>query len=146
MPGKVNPVIPEAIRMVSSRIIGNDVTITLAEKGGELELNVMMPIIAYCLLESIELMTEASNLFAERCIRGIKANEQKCLNHAQNSAASVTAITPLVGYDAAAKAIADAKTQGKTIRQGLEDSGMATKEQLDRALDLRRMTQGGRST
>ena len=146
MPGKVNPVIPEAVRMVSSRIIGNDVTITLAEKGGELELNVMMPIMAYCLLESIELMTEASNLFAEKCIRGIKANEQKCLNHAQNSAALVTAITPLVGYDAAAKAIVDAKTQGKTIRQVLEDSGLATKEQLDRALDLRRMTQGGRST
>jgi fumarate hydratase class II len=146
MPGKVNPVIPEAIRMVSSRVIGNDVTITLAEKGGEMELNVMMPIIAYCLLESIELMSEAAKVFAERCVKGIRANVEKCLTHAQNSAALVTAVSPLVGYDAAAKAIVDAKAQGKTVRRVLEDSGMATKEQLDRALDLRRMTRGGRST
>jgi aspartate ammonia-lyase len=132
--------------MVSSRVIGNDVTITLAEKGGEMELNVMMPIIAYCLLESIELLSEAAKVFAERCVKGIRANVEKCLNHAQNSAALVTAISPLVGYDAAAKAIVDAKAQGKTVRQVLEDSGMATKEQLDRALDLRRMTRGGRST
>jgi len=106
----------------------------------------MMPIIAYCLLESIELMAGAAKVFAERCIRGIKANEKKCLRYAQNSAALVTAISPLIGYDAAAKAIVDAKAQGRTVRQVLEDSGMITKEQLDHALDLRRMTRGGRST
>ena len=144
MPGKVNPVIPEAVRMVAARVIGNDLTITLAGQGGEMELNVMMPIIAYCLLESIELEANAAKVLAERCVRGIKADRERCLRYAEMSSALATAISSLVGHDKAAEVVQEANRRGKTIREVLVESNLVPKEKLDAALDLRRMTKGGR--
>lgn len=144
MPGKVNPVIPEAVRMVAARVIGNDVTLTLAGQGGEMELNVMMPIIAYSLLESIELEANAAKALADKCVKGIKANREKCLHYAETSSALATVISPMVGHDEAAKIVQEANEKGKTIRQVLIESDLVPKGKLEQALDLKRMTKGGR--
>jgi fumarate hydratase class II len=144
MPGKVNPVIPEAVRMVAARVMGNDLTIALAGQGGEMELNVMMPVIAYCLLESIDLEANAAKALADRCVRGIKANGERCLRYAEMSSALATAISPLVGHDRAAEVVQEASSKGKTIREILVESNLVSREKLEQALDLRRMTRGGR--
>lgn len=144
MPGKVNPVIPEAVRMVSARVIGNDVTIVLAGQSGEMELNVMMPIIAYCLLESIELEANAASVLANKCVKGITANRERCLLYAEKSSALATAISPLVGHDKAAKLAQEANKKGKTIREALSESNLVPEEKLEQFLDLKRMTRGGR--
>jgi len=146
MPGKVNPVIPEAVRMVAAQVLGNDLTITLAGQGGEMELNVMMPVIAYSLLESIELEANAAKVMADKCVKGIKANEERCLRYAEMSSALATAISPLVGHDRAAKVVQEANRKGKTIREVLVESDLVPREKLEEALDLRRMTRGGRIT
>jgi len=145
MPGKVNPVIPEAVRMAAARVIGNDLTITLSGQGGEMELNVMMPVIAYCLLESIELEANAAKVLADKCVTGINVNKERCLRYAEMSSALATAISPLVGHDRAAKVVQEANRTGKTIREVLVESNLVPKEKMEEALDLRKMTKGGRA-
>ncbi|MCJ7609564.1 class II fumarate hydratase [Candidatus Bathyarchaeota archaeon] len=145
MPGKVNPVIPEAVRMVAVRVIANDLTVTLGGQGGEMELNVMMPIMAYSLIESIELEANASRTLAEKCVRGIRANRERCLRYAEASAALATAISPLVGHDKAAEVVKKATLRGKTIREVLTEDNLVPREKLDQSLNLRRMTKGGRT-
>ncbi|HXZ98494.1 MAG TPA: class II fumarate hydratase, partial [Candidatus Acidoferrum sp.] len=105
MPGKVNPVIPESVNMVCAQVLGNDLTITLAGQSGSLELNTMMPLIAFNLLQSTQLEGNAARLFAAKCIVGIRANRERCLELAERSYASVTAIAPLIGYDRAAQIV-----------------------------------------
>src|SRR5262245_24797234 len=102
MPGKVNPVIPEMTLLVAAQVMGNDVTITVGGAGGNFELNVMMPVIAYNLLQSIHLLTSAANLLVERCVAGITANRERCKELVELSLAMVTSLAPLIGYDAAA--------------------------------------------
>ena len=109
-----------------------------------MELNVMMPVIAYCLLESIELEANAIKVLADKCVRGIKANGERCLRYAEMSSALATSISPIVGHDNAAKIVQEANREGKTIREVLAKSNLVPKEKLDQALDLRRMTRGGR--
>jgi fumarate hydratase class II len=145
MPGKVNPVIPEAVTMVAVQVIGNDATLTAAAMNGNLDLNVMMPVMAYNVLESIELIGTASRVFAEKCVAGIRANVDVCRDYAERSAALVTALAPVIGYDRAAALYKQALSEGKSIREVIIASGAMTPEQLDTVLDLERLTRGGRA-
>jgi fumarate hydratase class II len=145
MPGKVNPVLPEATLMVCAQVIGNDVAITTAGASGNFELNVMMPVMARNLLESLRLLSTSSRVLADRCIRGITANEDRMLRYAESSPSVVTPLNRYIGYENAAKVAKKAIAEDKTIREvvlaeGYVERGDLTEEQLDRALDVRRMT------
>jgi fumarate hydratase class II len=143
MPGKVNPVVPESASMVCAQVIGNDLAITIAGQSGILELNVMMPLITFNLLQSIEIMTNVARLLAEKCIAGIKANRTRCEELAEKSYALATAISPSIGYDRAAQIVKEAQSENKTIREAMLEDGIP-KDEVDRILDLKRMTQGGK--
>ncbi len=144
MPGKVNPVIPEAVLQVCSQVIGNDAAITFAGASGSFELNVMLPVIARNLLESVQLLTNASRLLAD-CVRGITADRDRMRAYAEASPRIVTPLNTYVGYEAAARIAKQALSNGATIRQtvldlGYVERGEITEEQLDRALDVEGMT------
>jgi len=144
MPGKVNPVIAEAVTMVAAHIMGNDAAVSIAGLNGNLDLNVMMPVIAHNLLESIELLGNTARVFADKCVRGITANVAQCRAYAERTASLVTAVAPILGYDAAAKIFKKALAEDKPIRQAILEEGLIPKERLDEILDLRKLTQGGR--
>ncbi|MFR9724301.1 class II fumarate hydratase [Streptomyces sp. MS19] len=145
MPGKVNPVIPEAVLMVAAQVIGNDVTVTTAGAAGNFELNVMLPVIAKNLLESIRLLGNASRLLADRTVDGITANAERAREYAESSPSVVTPLNRYIGYEEAAKVAKRALKERKTIREAVLDGGYVergdlTLEQLDEALDVLRMT------
>ena len=139
MPGKVNPVVPEAINMVAAQLIGNDSAIAIAAMNGNLDLNVMMPLIAYDLLESLDLLANAARVFASKCIIGIRANEDVCRSYAEASVSLVTALAPIVGYDQAAAICKTAITENKPIRQALLESGLVTRETIAEILNLEKL-------
>jgi fumarate hydratase class II len=145
MPGKVNPVIPEAVNMVAAHLIGNDLAITVAASNGNLDLNVMMPLIAHRLLESVELLGTSTRVLEEKCIRGIRANRERCRDFAERTIALATAIAPVVGYDAAARLVHLAIEQDKPIRQVILESGLVPEGRVEELLDLRRLARGGQS-
>jgi fumarate hydratase class II len=129
MPGKVNPVIPEAVIQVAAQVMGNDTTIMLAGQAGNFELNVMLPVMAYNLLQSIDLLGSAADVFAKKCIAGISANAETCAGYIEQSLALATGLAPKIGYDQAAAVSKKAYESGKTIRQVLqEDEFMSEKE------------------
>ncbi|HET7661022.1 MAG TPA: class II fumarate hydratase [Oryzihumus sp.] len=145
MPGKVNPVVPEATLMVCAQVIGNDLTITTAGASGAFELNVMLPVIGRNLLESLTFLAHAARLLADRCIDGITADEQRCLDLAQGSPAIVTPLNRYIGYEAAAAVAKQALAERRPIRDVVLDrghvaNGELTEEQLDAALDVLAMT------
>jgi fumarate hydratase, class II len=145
MPGKVNPVLPEATLMVCAQVIGNDVTVATAGASGSFELNVMMPVMARNLLESVRLLATSSRLLADRCIEGITANVERMRTYAESSPSVVTPLNRYIGYENAAKVAKTALAEEKTIKQvvlelGYVDRGDLTEEQLDEALDVARMT------
>ncbi|TDD64661.1 class II fumarate hydratase [Jiangella aurantiaca] len=145
MPGKVNPVIPEALCMVSAQVVGNDATVTFAGAAGNFELNVMLPVIARNVLESIRLLANISRLFADRCVAGIVADEERCREYAESSPSIVTPLNRYIGYEEAAKVAKQALAERKTIREvvverGYLTDGKLTQEQLDQALDVLSMT------
>jgi fumarate hydratase class II len=145
MPGKVNPVLPEATLMVCAQVVGNDVTVTTAGSSGSFELNVMMPVMARNLLESIRLLSTSSRVLADRCIDGITANVERMRLFAESSPSVVTPLNRFIGYEDAAKVAKRALAEEKTIKQvvlemGYVDRGDLTEEQLDEALDVARMT------
>jgi len=145
MPGKVNPVIPEATLMVCAQVIGNDVAVTTAGAAGNFELNVMMPVLARNLLESIGLLATSSVLLAERCVDGITVDEDKMRVYAESSPSIVTPLNRLLGYEEAAKIAKAAMVDGETIRDtivrlGYLRTGRLTGQQLDEALDVKGMT------
>ena len=145
MPGKVNPVLPEATLMVCAQVIGNDVAVTTAGASGVFELNVMMPVIARNVLESIRLLANVSRVLAERCVDGITANVETMRGYAESSPSIVTPLNAFIGYEEASKVAKRALKEGRTIREtvltmGYVERGDLTEEQLDAALDLRRMT------
>ena len=117
MPGKINPVIPEAVLQVAAQGVGNDAAITVAAQAGNFELNVMLPVIAFNLLQSIDLLASAATVLADKCIRGITANRDKCAATIEQSLALVTALVPHIGYDRAAALAQKAYTTGKTVRE-----------------------------
>ena len=145
MPGKVNPVLPEATLMVCAQVIGNDTAVTVAGASGSFELNVMMPVLARNLLESLRLLSTSSRLLADRCVSGITANEDRMRTYAESSPSVVTPLNRYIGYENAAKVAKKALAEEKTIRQvvldmGFVEQGDLTEEQLDEALDVASMT------
>ena len=145
MPGKVNPVMCESVMMVSAQVFGNDTTITWAGANGNFELNVMMPVMAHNLLESIRLLANASRLLADRCVDGIEADVERNREYAESSPSIVTPLNRYIGYENAAAVAKKALAERKTIRdvvieQGYVERGDLTEAQLDEALDVLRMT------
>jgi fumarate hydratase class II len=143
MPGKVNPVIAESVTMVCAQVIGNDVTVTVGGQAANFELIVMLPVMAYNLLQSIELLAAASNNFAAKCIEGIKANEERCKSLIEESLAMCTALAPEIGYEAAAKLAKEAYKSGKTVRQVAKEQKVLPEKRLAELLDPWRMTEPG---
>jgi fumarate hydratase class II len=139
MPGKVNPVIPESMIQVCVQVIGNDSAITLGGLSGYFELNAMMPLIAHNLLESIWLLANGADNFNRRCVKGLKADPERCEEMIEKSLALVTALAPKIGYDEAARIAKKAYRENKTIRQVMEEEGLFSKEELKRLLDPRSM-------
>jgi fumarate hydratase, class II len=143
MPGKVNPVIPEAVTMVAAQVMGNHTTITVGGQGSFFELNVMMPVMAYALLQSIALLGTASDALAEKCVAGITANEERCRELLEGNLSLATALAPRIGYDRAAAIAKQAFAEGRTAREvALETSGLSEAE-VDEILDARAMTEPG---
>ncbi|WP_411083043.1 class II fumarate hydratase [Streptomyces sp. cmx-18-6] len=145
MPGKVNPVIPEAVLMVAAQVTGNDATVATAGAAGNFELNVMLPVIAKNLLESVRLLANASRLLADRTVDGVTANVERARAYAESSPSVVTPLNKYIGYEEAAKVAKRSLKDGTTIREtvlasGYVERGDLTVEQLDAALDVLRMT------
>ncbi len=143
MPGKVNPVMAEMLAMVCFQVVGCDTTVLLAAQAGQLELNVMMPVVAFNLLHEIEILTNAIDAFARLCIRGISANEERCRNYAESSTSLVTVLNPLIGYEKAAEIAKECLKSGKSIRAIVLERGLMPREHLDTILDLYKMTEPG---
>jgi fumarate hydratase class II len=144
MPGKVNPVLPEAVHQVVAQVIGNDGAVGFAGSMGVFELNTMLPVIARNLLESIRLLASVSTVLANRCIDGITADEEMCLRHALSSPSLATSLNPVIGYEAAARIVKRAVAERRTVRAVLEEEGLVDDATLDEVLDVRAMTRGGR--
>ncbi|MBA2241836.1 MAG: class II fumarate hydratase [Chthoniobacterales bacterium] len=143
MPGKVNPVMCEAMMMVCSQVIGNDACITWAGANGNFELNVMMPVMAHNLLESIRLLANACEVFTEKCVRGITANEERCRELVELSMAMVTSLAPKIGYDRAAEIAKESARTGRTVREISLEKKVLSEAELNAALDPIAMTQPG---
>ncbi|MGQ0849872.1 MAG: class II fumarate hydratase [Actinomycetota bacterium] len=143
MLGKVNPVMPEMVMQVAAQVIGDDATIAWGAASGNFELNVMMPVIAHNLAESIGILATASRTFADRCVKEIEADEERCRQLVERNVIIVTALNPHIGYDNGAKVAKEALATGKSVRQVVLDWGLMDEPDLDRVLDLKRMTEGG---
>jgi len=131
MPGKVNPVIPEAAAQAAMVVMGNDVVIAQAASGGNLELNQFMPLIAHSLLESIELMSNAAKMLRTHCIQDLKANEEQCRRNVLNSTALITAIIPVIGYEKASEIVKTAREEQITVKQAILNSNLVNEQNLD---------------
>jgi fumarate hydratase class II len=141
MPGKVNPVIPEVVMQVGAQVIGNDTAITVGGLEGNFELNVRVPLIARNLLDSIRLLSAAARVFAEKCIDGIRANEEGTQRSAESTLAAATALNPAIGYDKATEIVQEAARSGRMLRDVALEKGVDA-DTYDRAMDLRKMAQG----
>jgi len=137
MPGKVNPVIPEAVVQVAAQVMGNDTAIAIGGQSGNFELNVMLPVIAYNLLQSISILASVSQAFNEKCIAGISANRETCAAYIEKSLALVTALVPRIGYDKGAEIAKRAYETGKTVREVALAEKILPEEELDRLLQGR---------
>ncbi len=143
MPGKVNPVMAEALMMACARVAGNAVTVTFAGHRSNFELNVMMPVIADALLESVSLLANACIAFADRCVKGMSARPERAKELLERNPAVATALNALLGYDRAAEIAKKAASEGRSVREVAEETGLVAPEQLDEALDVRGMTEPG---
>jgi len=143
MPGKVNPVVPEAVCQVVAQVIGNDAAVAFGGAAGNLELNVMLPVIARNLLESIRLLASVSRVFADKCIAGIEADVEQCRTYALSSPSIGTSLNPYIGYERAAEVIKESVRTGKDLRTIVLEKGLLSTEEVDRALDVMAMTRGG---
>ena len=143
MPGKVNPVMNEALMMVAAQVIGNATTVQVSNTHGNLDLNVMMPVIAKNLLESIKWLGNATRVFTEKAVRGMKANKEKAESYVEWSLAMVTSLVPVIGYDKAAELAKRAMAENKTIRQLLLEEKILPEEEINKLLDPWRMTEPG---
>jgi fumarate hydratase class II len=145
MPGKVNPVLCESMMMVSAQVFGNDAAITWAGANGNFELNVMMPVIAHNLLESIRLLGNVCDAFTEKCALGIEANEERCRELVELSMAMVTSLAPKIGYDRAAEIAKESARTGKTVREICREKKILPEAELNAVLDPVAMTEPGGS-
>ena len=143
MPGKINPSIPEMVNQVCFQVMGNDTTVSIAAEHGQLELNVMMPVIAHNVLLSIRILTNTANVFADRCVKGIEANREMCEYWVERSAALATALAPQIGYARAAEISKQSVKEGVLIRDLVKRDGILPPDEVDEVLDLRKMTEIG---
>jgi len=142
MPGKVNPVIPEAVSQVAVQVYGNDAAVAMAGSQGNFELNVYLPVMARNVLESIRLLATVSRLFADRCLAGLEADVERCRAYAEATPQAAAALNRLLGYDKVAELVKESTATGKTIRTLVLEQGLLDEEELDEALDLLRLTRG----
>jgi fumarate hydratase class II len=143
MPGKVNPVMCEAMMMVCARVMGNHTTVTVAGSRGNFELNVMMPVLAHALLESITLLANVARAFTDRCVVGIEANEERARDLLEKNPSIATALNPYIGYDAAAVVAKESAKRGVSVRDVVRELGLLPEGEIDAALDVRSMTEPG---
>ena len=143
MPGKINPSIPEMVNQVCFQVMGCDATVGIAAEHGQLELNVMMPVIAHNLLFSMQLLTNAATVLTEKCVKGIAAHREMCAYWVERSAALATALAPRIGYAAAAELSKRSVKEGTLIRDMVRNEGLLPPDEIDAVLDLRRMTEIG---
>lgn len=143
MPGKVNPVMAEVVNQVAFQVIGNDHTICLASEAGQLELNVMEPVLVFNLLQSISIMNNAFRAFKEYCLDGIRANEEVMKAYVEKSVGVITAVNPHLGYEVAARIAREAILTGKSVRELCLEHNVLTEEELDLILDPYEMTHPG---
>ncbi|TFG99375.1 MAG: aspartate ammonia-lyase, partial [Calditrichales bacterium] len=140
MPGKINPVIPEALTMVCAQVIGNDATIAIGGQSGVFQLNVMLPVIAHNLLESIEILGNGARVLADKAIEGFTVNEEKIANLVDKNPILVTALNPIIGYDLGAKIAKTAYAEGRTLKEVALEQTDLTAKKLDEVLDPMKMT------
>jgi fumarate hydratase class II len=145
MPGKVNPVIPESVLMICAQVMGNDLTISLGGMAGNFELNVMMPVIAYNLLQSIEILANGSRMLADKCVAGLEPDRERCQEMVEKSLAMVTALAPKIGYDEAAALAKEAFETGRTVRELALEKKVLPPDELEKVIDPRSQTEGGPS-
>jgi fumarate hydratase class II len=143
MPGKVNPVIPEAVAMVAAQVMGNDATIAIAGQSGNFQLNVMLPVIAFNLLQSIELLANASRALAEQAIKGFVVNTERLTAALARNPILITALNELIGYEQAAAIAKQAYAEGRPIIEVALERTQLTREELEHLLDPQRLTEGG---
>ena len=139
MPGKVNPVIPEVVNQVCYKVIGNDLTVTFAAEAGQLQLNVMEPVLCQSIIESIVFLERAIDTLRTKCVEGITANREVCLNMVKNSIGIVTALNPHIGYKNSTKIAKEALQTGKSVYDLVLAHGLLSKEKLDEVLDPKNM-------
>jgi fumarate hydratase class II len=143
MPGKVNPVINEALMMVCARVMGNHLVITIGNQHGNFELNVMMPVMAHAMLESLTILSNAVTVFRTRVIEGLEANRERCRELLERNPSIATALNPVIGYDRAAEVAKRAAREGKSVRQVVLEMGLLSESELDQYLNVRQMTEPG---
>ncbi len=143
MPGKVNPVLAEMLNMACFHVMGNDLTVMLAGQAGQLELNVMMPIVAHNLFEMMQVLIGAVRAFTDKCVAGVQANRAKAEGWLAKNAILVTALNPVIGYLKGAEVVKEAMATGRTLKEVVVEKGYLTAEETDRILDARAMTEGG---
>tara|TARA_B100000676_G_scaffold312482_1_gene386920 strand:- start:242 stop:1630 length:1389 start_codon:yes stop_codon:yes gene_type:complete len=143
MPGKVNPVMSEAMMMVAARVMGNHTTVTVAGQRGNFELNVMMPVLGFTTLESIRLLANMAVVFADRCVKGITANEERTQDLLEKNPSIATALNPFIGYDKAADVAKEAAREGVSVREVVQRHNLIDADKVDDALDVRKMTEPG---
>jgi fumarate hydratase class II len=140
MPGKVNPVMSEMLTMVAAQVIGNDAAITIGGERGNLELNVMIPVMIHNLLESVEIMATGSRTFADKCVSGITANVDICMRYAETTGSLSTVLVPVIGYDKAAEVAKKSMKEDKTLREVVREMGLMSDEELEEIIDFAKMT------
>ncbi|GAB4159441.1 MAG: aspartate ammonia-lyase [Candidatus Promineifilaceae bacterium] len=143
MPGKVNPVLAEMLNMAMFQVMGNDLTVMLAGQAGQLELNVMMPIMAYNLFQSMDVIINSVRAFTDKCVRGLQANPVKATGWLAKNAILVTALNPVIGYLKGAEVAKEAMASNRTVREVVLEKGYLTEEEADRILDVYKLTEGG---
>ena len=143
MPGKVNPSMAEMMNMVCFQVIGNDVTVTMASQAGQLELNVMMPVIIYDILWSMEILQNGLNEFTKRCVKGIKADAKKCCEYAERSISIVTALNPIIGYMKASEIAKEAVRKHRSVIEVIKEKSILSDKEIKKVLDLKKLTHPG---
>ena len=143
MPGKVNPVLAEMLNMAMYQVIGNDLTVMMGGQAGQLELNVMMPVIAYNVFQSMDIIINSVQAFTEKCVRGLKANPEKATGWLAKNAILVTALNPVIGYLKGAEVAKEAMATNRTVREVVLEKGYLPAEDVDRILDVKKLTDGG---
>lgn len=143
MPGKVNPVLSEALMMVAARVAGHQTTMTVAGGRGNFELNVMMPVMAQTFLESVALLAGGCRAFTDGCVRGIRANEPRARELLERNPAIATALNLAIGYDRASEVAKRAAREGRSVREVVLEMGLLAPDEVDGALDVRGMTEPG---